>query len=133
MPIGFADWKLTVSPDVEIDIDISSGASDLDLDLRDLNVRKLSIEAGAADIRVLLPTDAGETHVDIGAGVANIELIVPLNVAARIQIDAPIRSSSFDPIRFTETKDGFESPNYHNAKNRTNIIIESLFADIRMN
>ncbi len=133
LPIGFADWKLTVSPDMEIDIDISSGASDLDLDLRDLNVRKLLIEAGAADIRVLLPTNAGETQVDIGAGAANIELIVPQSVAARIQIEAPIRSSSFDPTRFAETNDGYETPNYHNAKNRTNITIEALFADINMN
>ena len=133
IPVGFADWRLTVSPDVELHIDIASGASDLDLDLRNLNVRKLLIEAGAADIRVLLPTNAGETHVDIGAAAADIELIVPQSVAARIQIAAPIRSFSFDPIRFTDTNDGFESPNYHNAKNRTNITIEALFADISMN
>ena len=131
-PVGLADWRLTVSPDVEIEIDISSGASDLDLDLRNLNVRKLSIEAGAADIRVLLPTDAGETHVDIGAGAVNVDLIVPQDVAARIEIEVPIRSTSFDPIRFIETNNRYESPNYHNATNRINITIEALFADVRI-
>ncbi len=133
IPVGFADWKLTVSPDIEIDIDISAGASDLDLDLRNLKVRNLSIEAGAADIRVLLPSNAGETNVDIGTGAADIDLIVPQNVAARIKIESPIRSSSFDPTRFTETNNGYESPNYHDAKNRVNITIEGLFADISIN
>ena len=129
-PVGFADWRLTVSPDVEIEINISSGASDLDLDLRNLNVKKLSIEAGASDIRVLLPTNAGETHVDIGAGAANVDLIVPQNVAASIEIEVPIRSTSFDPIRFKETNNRYESPNYHTTENRTNITIEALFADV---
>ena len=112
-----------MSPDVEIEINISSGASDLDLDLRNLNVRKLSIDAGAADIRVHLPTNAGETHVDINAGAANTDLIVPQDVAASIEIEVPIRSTSFDPMRFTETNNGYESPNYHNATNRINITI----------
>ena len=132
-PVGLADWRITVSPDVEIEINISSGASDLDLDLRNLNVKKLSIEAGASDIRVLLPTNAGETHVDIDAGAANIDLTIPPNVAARIKTDVPIRSTSFDPNRFTETNNRYESPNYHNTENRINITIEALFADVSVN
>ena len=132
-PFGLADWRLTVSPDVEIEIDISSGASDLDLDLRNLNVRRLSIETGAADIRVLLPTNADETDVNIEAGAANIDLIIPQNVAARIDIDAPLRSTSFDPMEFVETDDGYMSPRYHDATSRININIEALFADVSVN
>lgn len=130
VPIGLADWRLTAPSDVEIEIDISSGVADLDLDLRNLDVRKLTIQAGATDIRIQLPTNAGETHVDINAGAADIDLIVPPTIGARIEIDAPLKSTQIDPIRFTETIDGYQSPNFHQAANRITIDIEALFADI---
>ena len=129
-PVGLADWRLMVSPDVEVDIDISSGASDLDLDLRGLNVRRLSIEAGASDIRVQLPATAGQTNVDIAAGVADIEIVVPDDVAAKIDIAAPIGSVWVEPSRFMYTGDGYQSPHYFGAQNRVNIDIEALVADV---
>ena len=129
-PVGLADWKLTVSQDVQIEIDISSGASNLDLDLRELNVRKLSIQAGVTGIRIHLPTNAGETHIDIEAGAADIDLVVPHHVAARIEIDAPLRSTGIDSTRFIETNNGYQSPTYDHAPNRTSIEIQALFADV---
>ena len=132
VPIGLADWRLTVPPDVEIEIDISSGVADLDLDLRDLNVRKLSIESGATDIRIQLPTNAGETHVDIGAGATAVDLIVPHSIAARIKIEAPLKSTRIDTTRFIETEDGYQSPTYDQATNRVNINIEAFMADVNI-
>ena len=129
-PVGMADWRLTVSPDVEVDIDISAGATDLDLDLRDLNVRRLSIEAGASDIRVQLPANAGQTNVDIAAGAADIELIVPDDVAAKVDIAAPIGSVWVEPRRFMHTDDGYQSPHYFGARNRVSIDIEAVAADV---
>ena len=129
-PVGPADWRLMVSPDVVVDIDISSGASGLDLDLRGLNVRRLSIEAGASDIRVQLPENAGQTNVDIAAGVADIEIVVPGEVAAKIDIAAPIGSVWVEPRRFVETGNGYQSPHYFEAQNRVNIDIEAVVADV---
>ena len=93
LPVGLTDWNLEVSPDVEVDIEISAGATDLDMDLRELNVRKLDVEAGASDIRVQLPADAGQTYVAIAAGATDIELLVPDNVAAHIDITSPLGSA----------------------------------------
>ena len=132
-PIGLADWGLTLSPGVEVDIKISSGAASLDLDLRELNVRRLDIEAGASDVRVQLPANAGQTHVDIAAGVSDIELVVPRDVAARIDVDAPLGSVWIDPLRFTYTGDVYQSPHYFETTNRVNIDIEALAADVTVN
>ena len=119
-------------PNVEIEIDITSGASDLDLDLRNLNVRKLSIDSGATDIRIQLPTKAGETHIDINAGAADIDLVVPPTTAAQIKIDAPLKSTQIDTTRFIETNDGYQSPTYNHATNRVNIEIQALFTDFKV-
>ena len=129
-PVGMADWGMTLSPDVEVDIEISSGAADLDLDLRDLNVRRLDIESGTSDIRVQLPNSAGQTQVDIAGGVTNMEVIVPKDVAARVDIAAPIGAVWVDPRRFIPTDNGYQSPHYFSASNRVNIDIEALAADV---
>ena len=129
-PVGLADWSLIVSPNVEVEIDISSVATDLDLDLRNLNVRRLSVEAGMSDLRVQLPDDAGQTHVDIAAGAANVELVVPRGVAARIDVDAPLKSAWINPVRFIEADDEFWSPGYLEARNRVSIDIEGLSVDV---
>lgn len=129
-PVGLADWRLMVSPNVEVDIDIASGASDLDLDLRGLSLRRLSIEAGASDIRVQLPANAGQTQVDIAAGAADVEIVVPDDVAAKIDIAAPVSSVWVEPRRFMDTGDGYQSPHYLGASNRVEIDIEAVAADV---
>ena len=129
-PFGLADWSLVVSPNVDVEIDISSVATELDLDLRNLNVRRLSVEAGMLDLRVQLPDDAGQTHVDIAAGAANVELVVPHGVAARIDVDAPLKSAWINPVRFIETDDEYWSSGYLEARSRVSIDIEALSADV---
>ena len=129
-PVGLADWDLTLPPEVEVDLEIAAGAADLELDLRDLNVRRLDIEAGISHIRVQLPNNAGQTHVNIAAGVTNIEIIVPHDVAAKIDITAPIGSVWVDPRRFMHTGDVYQSPHYPGARNRVNIDVEGFAADV---
>ena len=120
-----------MSPDVEVDIEISAGATDLDLYLRDLNVRELAIEAGASDIRIRLPADAGQTYVDIAAGAVKVELLAPDNVAVHIDIASPLGSARIDPARFTESGDNvYQSANYFEAQNRVWVDIEALSANV---
>ena len=130
-PVGLADWNLAVSPDVEVDIEISAGAMDLTLDLRDINVRNLDVEAGASDIRVQLPANAGQTYVDIAAGATDVEILVPDNVAAHIDIASPLGSAWIDPARFMEIEDDvYRSANYSESRNRVWVDIEAISADV---
>ena len=130
-PVGLADWKLAVSPDVEVEIAVSAGAADLDLDLRHLSVRRLTIEAGASDIRVQLPAYAGQTYIDIAAGAADIELLAPDTVAAHIEIASPLGSTWIDTSRFMEIEDDvYRSANYSESRNRVWVDIEALSTNV---
>ena len=129
-PVGLANWNLEMSPNVESDIDIISGATNLNLDLRDLHVRKLAIEAGVSDITLQLPSNAGQTHVDISAGAAEVEILVPDNVAAHIDIDSPLGSTLIDPARFTEINDIYRSANFSKSRNRVWVDVEALSANV---
>ena len=130
IPSGIADWDLMVSPDVVVDIEIRAGAADLDLDLRELNVRRLVIGAAASDITIWLPANAGQTYVEIEAGVVDIEIDVPQGVAARIDSDTVLSSTRIDSTRFPETAAVHRSPDYDTATNRVSIKIDAAAADV---
>ena len=115
---------------VEVEIEIGAGATEVDQNLRDLNVRRLAIEAGTSDIGVHLPTNVRMMDVDISGGVLNVELVVPHNVAAHIEIGAPLGSVRVDPHRYVHTGGIYQSPCYSRARNRVNIDIEALPADV---
>ena len=127
---GLVDWKVIISPEVELDLEITAGAADLDLDLRERNVRRVVVGTGASDIRILLPADAGRTHVKIAAGAAHVEIVVPEGVAARIENEIFLSSAQIDSERFLETYDGHQSPDYATASNRVDIEIEGFAADV---
>ena len=120
---GLADWDLMVSPDVALDLDIRAGAADIDLDLTHLNVRRVFVGAGASQVRIRLP-DTGRTHVEIEAGAADIEITVPQGVAARIDNDSFLKSTSIDSRRFPKLGGGeHRSPDYNTAEDRADIEI----------
>ena len=127
---GIVDWRLMISPDVVVELEIRAGAADLDLDLRDLSVRRVVVGAGASDIRILLPANAGQTHVEIAAGATDIEIAVPRGVSARITNDAFLGSTRIDSARFPDTGDGHQSPDYATAENRVSIEIDEVAADV---
>ncbi len=128
---GFGDWRLMISPEVALELDISAGAADLDLDLRDLNVSKVVVGAGASDVRIFLPANAGKTSIEIAAGAAHVEIVVPEGVAARIDQATLLSSTTFESSRFIETYDGLhETPDYSTARNRVDIEIDGFAADV---
>ena len=129
-PVGLADWALMLSPDTEVEIDIDSFVADLDLDLRNVNVRRVSIEGAVADLIIHLPINAGETQVEIAAGVADVELVVADSVAALINVDSPFGSTQIDQDRFVNAQDGYRSIGYSEAENRVNVNIESFSANV---
>ena len=113
-----------VSPDVALDLDIRAGAADLDLDLTHLNVRRVFVGAGASHVRIRLP-DSGKTLVEIEAGAADIQITVPQGVAARIDNDSFLNSTSIDSGRFPKSDGEHRSPDYFTAEDRVDIDIEA--------
>ena len=122
-----------------LSIEIAAGAADLDLDLGGLDVERLYIDGAAADIRVRLPSDAGDTRVEIMGGIANVEVLVPRTVAAWIESETVLSSSTIDESRFPRTSfddwpfggaSTYRSPHYDTANNRARIEIDAAAADV---
>lgn len=123
-------WVLRHAEGIPTDIRIETGASDLNLDLRELNVQRLNVDGGAADIDVVLPANAGRTTADFSIGAAELDITVPDGVAARIDFEGGISSLNIDESRFPKQGDRYVSPDFESAANRVTIKIEAGVSDI---
>jgi hypothetical protein len=116
-----SDWMVGLTSEVPLDLRVDAGANKSVLDLRDLQVRRLDLQTGASDTRVLLPRAAGITSVKASHGAASLTLEVPAGVAARIKATMAIGSTQVDEARFPRSAGGYESADYATAANRVDI------------
>ena len=116
-----SEWNVGLTAEVPLDLRIDAGANKSVLDLRDLRIRRLDLQTGASDMRVILPRAAGMTAVKAQHGAASLTLEVPGGVAARIRTTMALGSTQVDETRFPRSASGYESPDYATATNRLDI------------
>ena len=120
-----ATWDVSLSPSPGISLDLDAGATEMRLDLTHLKVNDLSIDAGAADIEIVMPADAGNVNADIDIGAADMLIIIPEGVGARIDADTAAGSISIDEGRFPKQDDLYTSPDFDVLANKIDLTIDS--------
>lgn len=126
------DWDLRVNPEVELDLHLEAGAGETRLDLNDLLVRNLQLKTGASRTEVVLPGNAGHTRVDISAGAAQVNVVVPQGVGARIRTRGGISDIQVDQARFPRVGDYYQSQDYSEASNRVDLDVEMGVGSVRI-
>jgi hypothetical protein len=119
-------WDVVLNRGIAYSLDLKTGASKSRLDLHDMILTNLRLETGASNTEILLPEQAGYTKAVFHFGSAQIDLHVPQNVAAKINIQgALMNTNGIDKNRFPITADGYCSPDYLTAANKIDILIEA--------
>lgn len=118
---GAREWKFGLSKLISWQLHFEMGASDMQIDLTDLRVEELEIDTGASNTKILLPANAGHTHVDLSGGAASIVFEVPEGVAARIQVDSGLASIDINRDRFPRVGGYYKSDDYDTAANKVDI------------
>ncbi|MFN8620797.1 MAG: hypothetical protein U0869_08655 [Chloroflexota bacterium] len=117
-------WSVGLTGEVPLDLRLDTGASKAMVDLIDLRLRLLEIRSGAAETRVRLPGNAGQTWVRTETGVASLWLDIPPGVAARIRSRMALGRTSVDAARFLRFAEGWQSPDFERNPNRVDIEIQ---------
>lgn len=118
---GAREWDFGLSKEVDWQLHFEMGASDTQVDLTDLKVSNLEVDTGASNTKIILPANAGQTHVDLSGGAASIVFEIPEGVAARIQVDSGLAAISIDRERFPRVGSFYKSANYETAVNKIDI------------
>ena len=116
-----SEWNVGLTAEVPLDLRIDAGANKLGPRPAGSQVRRLDLQTGASDMRVILPRAAGMTAVRHQHGAASLTLEVPGGVAARIRTTMALGSTQVDETRFPRSASGYESPDYATATNRLDI------------
>lgn len=117
-------WEVNFTGSIPLVISIKSAASNLELDLSELKVTELRMDVDAGNYRVTMPSSAGTSNIEIEADAANIEVIVPDGVAAKIQLNANLSVSDIDKNRFPQQGAYYLSDNFDAAQNRIYLVID---------
>jgi len=116
------DIRMNLVPIWAINLEMGAGA--LKFDLTPYKVRSLKFEGGAASLEAKIGDKLPLTNVSVEAGAASIKIEVPKESGCRIKMgDVAMSSNKFSD--FIKKSDGFyETSNYNLSKNKINLNFE---------
>ncbi len=117
---GF-NLETLLTRNISMELTLKTGANSAEVDMTDLKVTLLWIETGASRFTVRRSAASGHTEATVQAGVAQIIIIVPEGVAARIHEDVRLASARVDTSRFPKADGLYESLGFEAAASRVEL------------
>ncbi len=87
-------WEVTLPSDVRVGMTLNLGAGDFDVDLSSVRVTRATINSGASDLTVTLPTPKGEVPMTVATGASSVQIVVPAGVEYRVDVTGVLHSVS---------------------------------------
>lgn len=95
-------WTIRLPSDVRTTMTLNLGAGDFDVDLSGVKVSRATINAGASDLTVTLPTPSGTVPLRISSGASSVTVVVPPGVAYSVtstgvlhSVTGPLQSAGY--------------------------------------
>jgi hypothetical protein len=120
---GDTTLDVQLRPSVPLTVHADVGAGESDFDLSSLSVRSLTLNSGAGQTTVHLPTPAGQMTADIHGGAGQIILEIPPDVEAYIHGNNGLVAVHAPADRFQKVKDGYQTSNFEAATNRVDVTL----------
>lgn len=125
------DVHISLNPNPVWNLDIDVGAADIEMDLKEFNVKNVTIDGGAASIGLTMGNKADNAEVEINAGASSINVRVPRDVTCYVNSDAVLSSKNLD--EFTKVSPGsYVSENSSDTLRTITINIEVAISSIKV-
>ena len=120
---------LNTAPAWDVDLDI--GAAEADLDFSKVKLTTLSLDAGAASIKVRLGEQMQDADVSMDVGASNVVIYLPESLGCEVESQTALASTFFEGM--TEESEGrYVSPNYHSAPHKVRMRIDGGVSSIKV-
>ncbi|UCC63212.1 MAG: hypothetical protein JSV36_21160 [Anaerolineae bacterium] len=119
---GGDEWHLHLSPNVGLALEVDVGAGRATIDLTGLDIRDLSVSAGASQSTVVLPRE-GNFAAEISGGVGGLVLEIPEEMAARIQVDRGLGALDVSS-RFEKEGDVYQTDDWDTSDDRVDLQVD---------
>ncbi|MFC2059959.1 hypothetical protein ACFLTZ_02545, partial [Chloroflexota bacterium] len=122
----------SLARNIPLTLNIKSAASNLELNLSQLQVTELRLDINAGNCRVTMPFSPGATPAYIKANVANIEVIVPDGIAAKVQANTNLSIFNINEGRFPGKGSNYMSRDFESAKKQLNLVIDGNISRVQV-
>ncbi len=128
-----ASLDLQINETVPLDLILEANAGRVTLDLRDLNLRSVTVKAGVGDLDLKLP-DQGQIDITIEAALGTLTISLPDNMEAYVDIGAALGGLDL-PTRFEKlSTNQWQTPGYSDsAPDRVWVRIQSGMGSVTIN
>ncbi len=122
---------LQLNSNIIYNLFLETGATSIDYDLSKFKIESLSIKSGASKINLIAPQYNGK--ININSGVSKIDIGIPDNVGAIINLDTGLGMKDLDE-HFQKQDNGnvYISNDYDNAEYQVEINIDSGISQIKI-
>ena len=110
------DWDIILHYAPEWDITLNSGACTLDADFSRLTVDNLEVNTGASDIKIRMGEQAKDGKITVKAGASNVQLLLPQNAGVKVDITGALSNNNLAEAGFIKADDYYFSPGYDDAE-----------------
>ncbi len=123
--------EIRLSPLPRWDMQFDVGAANVEFDLRPFKVEHLSIDAGAANVRLSLGVPEREMRCKLETGVSTVKISVPESVGCEIRMDGGLSSKRF--VGFEKASDRiYRTDNFEQATRRIFIDVDAGLSTLRV-
>jgi len=121
-----------LNPKQAFALEILVSAAAADLDLRGLNLTEVKLRLDAGQATLHLPDQLQQLAIAVEANAADVKLVIPENVAARIRVDSEVAMVVVDESRFQRQGEFFVSREYDQSARRILVSVDLAVGRLRI-
>ncbi len=107
------------------------GAASSNFDLTPFNVENVSLNTGAATVKMKLGNKSDETHVSVRAGASDVEISVPESSGCEIKVNSTLSSKDFNGFNKINSN-VYQTDNFDSAKKKVYIDLSTGVSSLKV-
>ncbi len=130
--LGRDQWIIKVTDSIPVDMKIEGGAARMRLDLSAVKIENLELDAGAADVDIVLGSMVPNVKCDLECGAAALDITIPSVAGLRLYRDGVISRLSDNNLNLVDRGSFSESEGYSDSQVKIEMRVTSALTSLRL-
>lgn len=129
---GRDQWIMKVTDSLPVDLKVEGGAARMRLDLSALKIENLELDAGAADVDIVLGSLVPMVKCDLECGAAAMDITIPSVAGLRLYRDGVISRLSENDLNLVDRGSHSETEGYSESAVKVEMRVNSALTSLRL-
>ncbi len=125
-------WEIKLTDQIPIDLSVDVKTSNADFDLSELKVRVFDLETKASNVEIKMGNLVDEASARIESRASKLSILLPEDMALRIENRTNLSSTSFSWFTLEETDEGYQTPEFDQASHKLTLYLEGSLTKLKI-